>query len=185
MTAKALYAHDQAEQPVSFGLRSLMRTEVVGRPLLVTTSWDDGHPSDLHVADILAKHDASGTFYVPCANSEGRPVMRPADIAEIGRRFEVGGHTRDHVILTNIAPEIAEGQIRNEKGRLEDLLGQEPHGFAYVRGRHNRIVRNLVKKAGYKYARTVKNLMSTPGIDRFEIPTTTQLFAHQDSVYLR
>ena len=38
--------------------------------------------------------------------------MRPADIAEIGRRFEVGGHTRDHVILTNIAPEIAEGQIR-------------------------------------------------------------------------
>lgn len=162
-----------------------MKTEPVGWPLLVTTSWDDGHPSDLRVADMLEKHGISGTFYVPCTNSEGRPVMRSAEIARLGRRFEVGGHTQDHVILTTIAPEIAEGQIRANKRRLEDLLGHEVRGFAYVRGHHNRIVRSLVKKAGYKYARTVKNLMSTPGLDRFEVATTTQFFAHPDSTYLR
>ena len=69
MTAKALYAHDQAEQPVSFGLRSLMRTEVVGRPLLVTTSWDDGHPIRLacggYTCEARCKWELSSTFLAP------------------------------------------------------------------------------------------------------------------------
>jgi hypothetical protein len=46
-------------------------------------------------------------------------------------------------------------------------------------------VRDLVKNAGFRYARTVKNLMSTPGASRFEIATTTQFFAHRASTYLR
>jgi hypothetical protein len=31
----------------------------------ITTSWDDGHPSDLRVAELLIKHGLRGTFYVP------------------------------------------------------------------------------------------------------------------------
>jgi len=158
---------------------------VADSPLLVTTSWDDGHPSDLRVADLLEKHGLSGTFYVPCTNSEGRPVMRSTEIARLGRRFEIGGHTRDHITLCEIAPQLAAGQLLANKRRLEDLLGREVCGFAYVRGRHNRTVRDLVAKAGYRYARTVKNLMSTPGTNRFRVPTTTQFFAHSDSTYLR
>jgi peptidoglycan/xylan/chitin deacetylase (PgdA/CDA1 family) len=153
--------------------------------LLVTTSWDDGHPSDLRVADLLDKHGLTGTFYVPCANSENRPVMVSTDIAEVGRRFEVGGHTQDHISLTEVAPHLAANQILGNKRRLEDLLGREVSGFAYVRGRHNRIVRSLVGEAGYRYARTGKNLTSTPGLDRFQVPTTVQFFAHSRSIYLR
>jgi peptidoglycan/xylan/chitin deacetylase (PgdA/CDA1 family) len=162
-----------------------MKSKRPGRPLLVTTSWDDGHPSDLRVADLLERHGISGTFYVPCTNSEGRPVMRPKEVAHIARRFEIGGHTQAHVSLTAIAPQVAEGQIQANKRRLEDLIGHEVHGFAYVRGHHNPVVRDLVKRAGFKYARTVKNFMSTPGVDRFEVPTTAQFFAHQASTYLR
>ena len=81
------------------------------RALLVTTSWDDGHPSDLRVADLLDKHGLSATFYVPCANSEGRPVMVSSDVAELGRRFEIGGHTRDHVSLANVTTHFAADQI--------------------------------------------------------------------------
>lgn len=154
-------------------------------PLLVTTSWDDGHPADLRVADLLDKHGLSGTFYIPCTNSEGRPVMGSTDIAELGRRFEIGGHTRSHVSLTEIAPHAAADQILANKHWLEDLVGREVCGFAYVRGRHNRTVRGLVEQAGYRYARTVKNLMTTPGHDRFRVPTTTQFFAHSRSTYLR
>jgi peptidoglycan/xylan/chitin deacetylase (PgdA/CDA1 family) len=162
-----------------------METDSAHTPLLVTTSWDDGHPSDLRVADLLEKHGIRGTFYVPCTNSEGRPVMRSAEIAQLGRRTEIGGHSRDHVILTTIAPEMAEAQIGANKRRLEDLLGHDVLGFAYVRGHHNRIVRGLVKRAGFKYARTVKNLMSTPGVDRFQVPTTAQFFPHRCTTYLR
>jgi peptidoglycan/xylan/chitin deacetylase (PgdA/CDA1 family) len=162
-----------------------MQTDSADTPLLVTTSWDDGHPSDLRVADLLEKHGIRGTFYVPCTNSEGRPVMRSAEIIQLARRNEIGGHTRDHVILTTIAPEMAAAQIRANKQRLEDLLGHGVHGFAYVRGHHNRTVRDLVKKAGFKYARTVKNLMSTPGGDRFAVATTAQFFPHRGVTYLR
>jgi hypothetical protein len=154
-------------------------------PLLVTTSWDDGHPSDLRVADLLDKYGLSGTFYIPCTNSEGRPVMSSMKLVELGRRFEIGGHTRDHISLTEIAPHLAAKQILVNKHRLEDLLGREVCGFAYVRGRHNRIVRTLVEEAGYQYARTVKNLMSGPGLDRFKIPTTAQFFPHARSTYVR
>jgi peptidoglycan/xylan/chitin deacetylase (PgdA/CDA1 family) len=163
----------------------LLTSEQKGAPLIVTTSWDDGHPSDLRVADLLEKHGLSGTFYIPSRNSEGRPVMRAADIIRLGRRFEIGGHTQDHISLTDVAPDEAAGQILANKQWLEDLLGRELRGFAYVRGHHNRVVRNLVAQAGYRYARTIKNLMSTPGTDRLQIPTTTQFFAHAKSIYLR
>ena len=162
-----------------------MQTELVDASIVVTTSWDDGHPSDLRVAELLEKHGLSGTFYVPCSNSEGRPVMCSGKIAELGRQFEIGGHTRDHISLTDVAPDVAASQIVANKHWLEDVLGREVSGFAYVRGRHNRVVRNLVDKAGFRYARTIKNLMSAPGADRLQVPTTTQFFTHTPSTYLR
>lgn len=122
-------------------LKSTNACETHGRRLLVTTSWDDGHPSDLRLADLLEKHGLRGTFYVPCANSEGRPVMRPSEVVEVGRRFEIGGHTRSHVSLTEMTPCQATDQIRANKDRLQNLLGREVCGFAYVRGRHNPMVR--------------------------------------------
>lgn len=162
-----------------------MQAEPVEASLLVTTSWDDGHPSDLRLAELLEKHGVAGTFYVPSSNSEGRPVMRSSEIAELGRYFEIGGHTQNHMVLTDVAPDAAADQIIVNKFWLENLLGREVCGFAYVRGRHNRTVRRLVKQAGYRYARTVKNLVSSPGSDRFQVPTTTQFFAHPTSTYVR
>ena len=154
-------------------------------PLLVTTSWDDGHPSDARIADLLDKHGMHGTFFVPCRNSEGRPVMRPADLVRLGRRFEIGGHTSDHVSLTELSPAAAADQIAANKNRIEDVLGREICGFAYVRGRHNRRVRALVAEAGYRYARTVTNLTAAPGRDRFCVPTTAQFFSHSGGTYIR
>lgn len=155
------------------------------RMLRVTTSWDDGHPSDLRVADLLEKHRLSGTFYVPCMNSEGRSVMRPTEIVRLGARFEIGGHTRTHVVLTKLPAGEAAREIVSNKARLEDLLGREITGFAYVRGRHNRLVRRLVAEAGYRYARTTANLMDRPGHDRLRLPTTAQFYPHSRSVLLR
>lgn len=154
-------------------------------PLIVTTSWDDGHPTDLRVADLLERHGVCGTFYVPCVNAEGRPVMGAADIARLGQRFEIGGHTRDHVSLTETPPQLAEHQIRYNKHWLEDLLGREVPGFAYVRGHHDQRVRKLVRDAGFRYARTIRNLMSTPGSDPLQVPTTTQFYPHSRATYIR
>lgn len=158
-------------------------------PLLVTTSWDDGHPADLRLADLLAKHEASGTFYIPNMNAEGRPVMQRTEIRRLGehqfRHVEIGGHTRDHVSLTQLAPDAAAQQLISNKQWLEDLLGREVIGFAYVRGHHNRTVRRLVRNAGFRYARTVTNLSDAAGPDCYQIPTTMQFFPHSDNTYIR
>ncbi len=147
-------------------------------PLYVTTSWDDGHPSDLRLADLLHKHGAHGTFYVPNRNSEGRPVLSSAEIRHVSERFEIGGHTMDHVVLTGLPPGQTRAQILNNKESIEDITGRELRIFAYVRGRYDQNVIELVKAAGFRFARTVKNFSSHPGIDPFRIPTTTQFFAH-------
>jgi N-acetylglucosaminyldiphosphoundecaprenol N-acetyl-beta-D-mannosaminyltransferase len=154
-------------------------------PLIVTTSWDDGHPADLRVAELLERHGLQGTFFVPSQNVEGRPVMHSSEITQLARRFEIGGHTHSHVSLTGVDPRVATEQILSNKFWLEDLLGRQVRGFAYVRGHYNRAVRDLVIQAGYDYARTIKNMMSVPGADRFEVSTTIQFFAHSRSTYIK
>lgn len=154
-------------------------------PLVVTTSWDDGHPSDIRLADLLAKYGVRGTFYVPCRNSEGRPVLSKAELTSLAASFEIGGHTRDHVDLTTLTTQSAFDQIVSNKASLEDQLGREITGFAYVRGYYNPLVRELVKQAGYRYARCIRSLASRPGADAFGVPTTVQFFPHTPSTYVK
>lgn len=45
----------------------------IGEPrrAVVTSSWDDGHPLDLRVADLLARCGVKGTYYVPGSGTPG------------------------------------------------------------------------------------------------------------------
>ena len=175
----------ESSRKLAYSLDPQMTSERAAAPLLVTTSWDDGHPSDLRVAELLERHGLQGTFYVPSQNAEGRPVMSPGEVARLAQRFEIGGHTHSHISLTGVAPHLAAEQIIANKCWLEDLLGMRVRGFAYVRGHYDRVVRDLVVRAGYDYARTVKNMMSVPGSNRFELATTAQFFAHSRSTYIK
>jgi peptidoglycan/xylan/chitin deacetylase (PgdA/CDA1 family) len=162
-----------------------MPNEASPTRLLVTMSWDDGHPADLHLTELLAKHGASATLYVPTTNAEGKPVMQPLEIRQLAQHFQIGGHSRNHVNLTQLALRAAAQEIISNKEWLEDLLGQEIHCFAYVRGYHNRRVRRLVRDAGFRYARTVTTLSDSFGPNRYLMPTTLQFFPHRDRVYIK
>lgn len=153
--------------------------------LIVTTSWDDGDPASLRIAELLSKYGAKGTFYIPNRNSEGRPVVAEPEIRALARAFEVGGHSIDHVVLTRLRSDEAERQIVENKRWLEQLTGERVEGFCYVRGRFNRTVKDLVKQAGFEYARTVETLRPDLASDLFEVPTTIQFFPHGRHVYLR
>ena len=64
------------------------------RKAIVTTSWDDGHPLDLRVVDLLARYGIKGTFYVPLLY-RSRPVMEKAQIiAILDRGMEIGSQLR-------------------------------------------------------------------------------------------
>lgn len=153
--------------------------------MIVTTSWDDGHPLDHRVADLLARHGLKGTFYVPNRNIEGHDVMSEAKVRSLSQGFEIGGHSHDHVVLTSVPAEEALRQIVTNRQWIEDVTGQAPPGFCYVQGRYNPSVKAMVKQAGYRFARTVKNLDCGLPEDPFEIPTTLQVFDHPPTVFLK
>lgn len=153
--------------------------------LKVTTSWDDGAPTDMKLAEMLAKFGVTGTFYVPNRNSEGRDVLSPSQIEQLSKSFEIGGHGVDHVVLTNLPTAEIDRQICENKKWLEDITGDLVDGFCYIRGRYNGEVKDAVRRAGFAYARTVENLRADVSGDRFEMPTTVQLFPHAKIVYLR
>jgi peptidoglycan-N-acetylglucosamine deacetylase len=153
---------------------------------ICTTSWDDGHPLDCRVADLLVKYGLTGTFYIPMQNS--RPVMNASAVRQLSGTFEIGAHTVDHVVLTEVSEETAEGQIRESKKRLEDLTGSSCDAFCFPKGRFRRSHLDMVRRAGFCCARTVELLstgfpMRRVGIDL--IPTTVQASPHPWTAYVK
>jgi hypothetical protein len=153
------------------------------QPKVITTSWDDGHPCDWKVANLLAKYGLKGTFYVPRKNTE-REVIPIQDLKELAQEFEIGGHTLSHIALHSINEEKAVTEIWGSQEWLSDLLGVAPKAFCYPRGRFTGAIQKLVRDAGFHYARAVQ-LMRTDLPDAFAAPTTLQLFEHSRSGYLR
>jgi len=76
-------------------------------PLFFTTSWDDGHPMDNRLAELLAKYDIQGTFYIPATNIEGRSTLTEKDIISLSSSFEIGGHTYSHIYLDKLSSDRA------------------------------------------------------------------------------
>jgi peptidoglycan/xylan/chitin deacetylase (PgdA/CDA1 family) len=150
-----------------------------------TTSWDDGYPADRRLAEHLTRHRIDATFYIPTQNREGRAVMGTADIAALGKGFEIGGHTADHMVLPGQPADVALRKIRDNKEFLEDTLGRTVPGFCYPRGEYDATTKLLVKRAGYAYARTVRTFRSDKTADPFEVPTTIQFYPHARDVYVR
>lgn len=154
-------------------------------PTIFTCSIDDGHPSDLKMATLLNKHGLNGTFYIPVRNREGQSVMSPSQIRNIDARFEIGSHTYDHCFLNNVDMAQARHQVEEGKKILEDMLGKSVAGFCYPGGKYRPEHADLVREAGFTYARTTMNLCFDAGIKPFEMPTTCQFYPHGKSVYLR
>jgi peptidoglycan/xylan/chitin deacetylase (PgdA/CDA1 family) len=152
---------------------------------MFTCSTDDGHPSDMKMAELLSRHNLSGTFFIPIKNREGPPVLSPEKIREIGKQFEIGSHTYDHCFLNSVSLQQARYQIESGKQRLEDILGKEVSGFCYPGGKYQQEHIGLVESAGFTYARTTMNLCFFSGKNRFEMPTTCQFYPHDRSVYCR
>lgn len=123
---------------------------------IITTSWDDGHPLDLKVANLLSKHRLSGTFYMPLVNKENS-LMSKEEMKSISKKFEVGGHTINHVSLPEIPEENLELEISQGKEKMEEICGQII-SFAYPKGQYNQNVIQVVKKSGFRGARTAKML---------------------------
>lgn len=150
-----------------------------------TTSWDDGHPLDRRLADLMARHGILGTFYCPLHSGEGRPVMQAADLRALDGRFEIGSHTLDHVYANRVPAADWAAQVVQGKAQLQSMLGHPVQGFCYPGGKLAAGSRDAVAAAGFAYARTTENFRMDSGHDPLRMPTTLQFHAHPRLVLLR
>ena len=151
---------------------------------IITTSWDDGHPLDLYLAEKLSKYGIKGTFFIPVQNPE-RPVMKISEIRNLREMgMEIGAHTVTHCVLPGHSEDKIKAELEEGKKFLEDILGEEIYGFCYPKGKFSKKVKQLVQKSGYRYARTTISFCIDIN-DPYLMPTSFQLFPHSRITHIR
>jgi peptidoglycan-N-acetylglucosamine deacetylase len=161
---------------------SILSTKKVA---IVTTSWDDGHPLDICLANILNRHSISGTFYTPLSYNES-PVMTKGQIRSVrAMGMEIGSHTLTHPNLTKIRKDQALHELVESKKMLEDILGESIVSFCYPKGKFNPTVRSWVMEAGYKLARTTLSFQTDIKFNPLCMPVSLQFFPHSRTISIR
>jgi peptidoglycan-N-acetylglucosamine deacetylase len=149
--------------------------------VIITTSWDDGHRLDSRLAALLAEYQLPGTFYISPESAEIAPADRLSgqQVAELAGAFEVGAHTLTHPRLSTVDESTARQEIEGSRRYLEDVTGSEITSFCYPYGDLNETAVELVRAAGFTYARTVRRFSTAPGADLFRAPTTVHAYSHR------
>src|SRR5215470_9330324 len=123
------------------------------RPRIVTTSWDDGDPNDLRVAELLRSRGLTGTFYIPFIGHDGGATLATLDpgtlTSLVSEGFEIGGHGLSHHTLPQFRSSDLSLEVGISKKRLEDILSEPLQMFCYPKGRYSAEVVREVQAAGY------------------------------------
>ena len=148
------------------------------------TSWDDGHPFDLKIAELLDKYNIYGIFFIPIRNRDGRTVLKKEHIKELSKKFIIGAHTYSHIDLTKVSLKLAQDEIVNGKVALEQIIGKRVTYFCYPRGHFNKRIKLLVKKAGYKYARNARIISFSKGTDNYSVNPHLHIYPHHAAILM-
>jgi peptidoglycan/xylan/chitin deacetylase (PgdA/CDA1 family) len=148
--------------------------------IMVTTSWDDGHILDLKLAELLARYNLPGTFYISPDDREFEPSQRmtSTQIRSLAKTFEIGAHTLTHPRLPQVSDAEAAREISGSKTVLEAIIGHPVTTFCYPGGAFTPAHAQMARAAGYTYARTVERFSFNIGTDRFAAPTTVHAYRH-------
>ena len=152
----------------------------------MTTSWDDGHMLDLRVAELLAKYNIKGTFYVSPHDVEFKQIklLQNTDIKNLSKGFEIGAHTMTHPTLTILGDSAAYQEIICSKKFLEKVIGKKVKSFCYPKGKYQERHVKMVKEIGFSMARTTKRYNTRIDTKNpFEINTSIHAYRHWSDIF--
>lgn len=149
------------------------------KKVMVTTSWDDGHRLDLRLAQLLQDAGLRGTFYISPRDREfaERDLLSSRQVSDLSSAFEIGAHTLTHPRLPQVSLAEAKTEIAGSKAALEDITAKEVTTFCYPGGAYTTAHVQMVKDAGYRYARTVGRYAFDIS-DPYRAPTTLHAYRH-------
>lgn len=151
----------------------------------ITTSWDDGHPDDMRIAEILERRGFQGTFYVPTSNSEGRPTLSAATVLELANHFEIGGHGRTHSPLPRMTLAECEWEIKSNRDYIADTIGHEPFGFCLIQGKGGKREIQTALKSGYRYVRTINRTRDIVNRLKCTLNVSNQFYQHSSMTLIK
>ncbi|MEM6855694.1 MAG: polysaccharide deacetylase family protein [Planctomycetota bacterium] len=156
------------------------RASTDARRAIITTSWDDGHLTDLRLADLLETYGIPATFYIPHTDRLlDQPVLKPAQLRQLADRgFEIGAHTMNHTVLTAVSDETARAEIADSRRYIADATGRDCAMFCPPQGRFTPRHVEMFRDSGYSAFRTVEmwsiDHARSVNTQLTEMPTTLQ-----------
>ncbi len=152
---------------------------------VLTTSWDDGHRCDLKLAQMLNRHGLKATFYVAPENQElaQQDLLSVPEIRNLSQDFEIGAHSMTHRRLPAIPEREAAREINESKAVLEQVTGKEVDAFCYPGGAYTKVHTQLVREAGFRYARTVARYIFSVD-DPYAAGTSVHAYHHNQRIGL-
>lgn len=117
-------------------------------------SVDDFHEKNIELANIIKRYglEKDTIFFVECIGANAQDQIK--ELSNMG--FQIGSHTFTHAQLNLINEEQARWEIEGSKKVIEQITEKPCDWFCYPRGRYSDRIIEIVKNAGYKYARTTK-----------------------------
>jgi peptidoglycan/xylan/chitin deacetylase (PgdA/CDA1 family) len=137
---------------------------------IVTTSWDDGHLTDLRLAERLVAYALKGTFYV-ALNHPGDKDIGDGEIRALQRMgMEIGSHTLTHRLLTGRSAEEVRYELAESKSRIEDITGAPVVAFSYPEGAFTATACMALTETGYTLGRTTMAFRTSTMFDPARMP---------------
>ncbi len=137
----------------------------------VAQCWDDGVLNDIRVAELCRKYGAKATFNLnPGLHRKDRRITEgwefkngycPGRLAwnevkDVFDGFEVASHTMCHCGAGEVDDRVFLEESMGARRVLEDLFGRSCRGFAWPCGRYTPETMQLLREAGFAYARTTE-----------------------------
>lgn len=127
------------------------------KPLLIT--FDDGYADNYTNAyPVLKKYGFTATFFVVTDFLSRYPQYLTWDQAREMQKngMKIASHTMEHQSLTALSDEAIMAELTGARQALDYQLGAQPQYFAYPTGTYDLHIAQLIEKAGYKAAFTIK-----------------------------
>jgi peptidoglycan/xylan/chitin deacetylase (PgdA/CDA1 family) len=131
-------------------------------PTVVSLTFDDGRQSQYSARQTLLDHGMRATFFLNSAgigtSTSSWHMTKPQLDALAADGHEIGGHTIDHVRLTDLTSAEQVHQICDDRTALRNMGFSPLVSFAYPYGAYDATVQSNVRACGYTSARRTYGL---------------------------